>query len=231
VIKGSTTWYNALTNRLGGNFGLVRSSRSGGLRERKKQETRKALSQAASRLVLERGLENVLLEDIASAANVSPRTFNNYFSSKVEAICAIRMDRAEQIGATLRARPADEPLWDALTAAVLEHHEGADQTLDEQQMRRIRLLGTAPELRGETLRIGAAMQRALAEALADRTGTDVEQDMLPMILAGAVTAASGVAMRCWLDADPPCPLRPLLQRALHDLLSAFAQPGQTGGRG
>jgi AcrR family transcriptional regulator len=204
---------------------------SGGLRERKKQETRTALSQAALRLVLERGFENVLVEEIASAANVSPRTFNNYFSSKLEAICAIPMDRAEQIGATLRGRPADEPLWDALTAAVIQHYEGADQTLDEQQMRRIRFLGTAPELRGETLRISAAMQRALAEAIADRTGTDLEQDMLPMILAGAVTAASGVAMRRWLDADPPCPLRPLLQRALHNLASALAQPDQTGGRG
>ena len=210
--------------------GSARSSRSGGLRERKKQETRKALSEAALRLVLERGLENVLVEDIASAANVSPRTFNNYFSSKVEAICAIRMDRAEQIGATLRERPSDEPLWDALTAAVLEHYEGADQALDEEQMRRIRLLGTAPELHGENLRIGVAMQRALAEAIAYRTGTDIEQDMLPMILAGAVTAATGVAMRRWLDADPPCPLQPLLQRALHDLASALAEPDQTGDR-
>jgi AcrR family transcriptional regulator len=209
----------------------ARSSRSGGLRERKKQETRKALSQAALRLVLERGLENVLVEDIASAANVSPRTFNNYFSSKLEAICAIPMDRAEQIGATLRGRPADEPLWDALTAAVLQHYEGADQTLDELQMRRIRALGNSPALRGETLRISAATQRALAEAIADRTGTDVEQDMLPMILAGAVTAASNVALRRWLDADPLCPLRPLLQRALHDLASALAQPDQTGGHG
>lgn len=211
--------------------GSARSSRSGGLRERKKQETRTALSQAALRLVLERGLENVLVEDIAGAVNVSPRTFNNYFSSKLEAICAIPMDRAEQIGATLRARPADEPLWDALTAAVLQHYQGADQTPDELQMRHIRLLGTSPALHGETLRISAATQRALAEAIADRTGTDVEQDMLPMILAGAVTAASGVALRRWLDADPPCPLRPLLQRALRELASAFAQPDQAGGRG
>ncbi len=141
------------------------------------------------------------------------------------------MDRAEEIGATLRARPADEPLWDALTVAVLQHYEGADQTLDEPQMRRIRLLGTSPAVRGETLRIAEATQRALAEAIADRTGTDVEQDMLPMILAGAVTAASNVALRRWLDADPPCPLRPLLQRALHELASALAQPDQTGGRG
>jgi len=209
----------------------ARSSRSGGLRERKKQETRKALSQAALRLAVERGLENVLVEDIASAANVSPRTFNNYFSSKLEAVCAIAIDRGEEIGATLRGRPADEPLWDALTTAVLQHYEGADQTLDEPQMRSIRALLDSPALRGETLRITAATQRALAEAIAERTGADVEQDMLPMILAGAVTAASHVALRRWFDADPPCPLRPLLQRALHELASAFAQPDQPGGRG
>jgi AcrR family transcriptional regulator len=204
-------------------------SRFDGLRERKKQETRKALSQAASRLVLERGLENVLVEDIAAAANVSPRTFNNYFSSKLEAICAIPMDRAKEIGATLRARPADEPLWDALTAAVHQHYEGADQTPDETQMRRIRAVSLSPAVRGETPKINAAMQRALAEAIADRTGTDVDQDMLPMILAGAVTAATSVALRNWFAADPPCPLRPLLQRALHELQSAFTQPDQRRG--
>lgn len=211
----------------------ARRSRSGGLRERKKQETRKALSHAASRLVLERGLENVLVEDIAAAANVSPRTFNNYFSSKLEAICAIPMDRAKEIGATLRARPSDEPLWDALTAAVYQHYEGVgvDQAPDEQQMRRIRAVSLSPAVRGETPKINAAMQRALAEAIADRTATDVDQDMLPMILAGAVTAATGVALRNWFAADPPCALRPLLQRALHELASVLAQPDQTRGRG
>lgn len=108
------------------------------------------------RLVLERGLENVLVEDSASAALVSPRTFNNHYSSKLEANCAIPMDRAEEIGATLRGRPANEPLWDALTAAVLQHDEGADQALDESQLRRIRVLLASPALRGEALRISAA---------------------------------------------------------------------------
>lgn len=78
-----------------------------------------------------------------------------------------------------------------LTVAVVEHDEGADQTLDEQQMRRIRLLGTAPELRGETLRIGAAMQRALAEAIADRTGTDVALHDLASALAQPDQAGGG----------------------------------------
>ncbi len=91
-----------------------------GLRERKKLATRKALGMAAMRLAVQRGLDNVLIDDIAAEAGVSPRTFSNYFSSKYEAICALAMDRSRQIGAALRARPAGEPLWDAITHAVLQ---------------------------------------------------------------------------------------------------------------
>src|ERR1700684_3472572 len=75
-----------------------RPGRPAGLRERKKLATRQALGAAAMRLAVERGLENVFVEDIAAAADVSPRTFNNYFASKYEAICALALDRSMQIG-------------------------------------------------------------------------------------------------------------------------------------
>jgi AcrR family transcriptional regulator len=206
---------------------MDRVPRSTGLRERKKLATRHALSEAALRLAVERGLDGVLVEDIAAAANVSPRTFNNYFSSKLEAICAIGTDRAQEIGATLRQRPADEPLWEAITAAVMEHYEGSDQALDTDWMRGLAAVLNSPPLEGEYLKITAATQRALAEAIADRRGTDINQDMLPMVLAGAVTAASETAVRYWFASDPPRPLRPLLRRALRDLATAFTtQPSK-----
>ena len=59
---------------------------SGGMRERKKLATREALSAAALRLALEHGPQNVRVDDIAEAAGVSPRTYNNYFSSREQAI-------------------------------------------------------------------------------------------------------------------------------------------------
>ena len=74
---------------------------------------------------VERGLENVLVEDIAAAAEVSPRTFNNYFASKYEAICALALDRSFQIGEALRERPAGESLWDAVRNAVLDVYGSA----------------------------------------------------------------------------------------------------------
>jgi MftR C-terminal domain len=62
--------------------------------------------------------------------------------------------------------------------------------------------------------------QALVEAIAVRTGTDLEQDMYPRILAGAVIAAAQVAVRRWSAADPPVPLGPLLRRALEQLATA-----------
>ena len=184
----------------------------GGLRARKKLAVRRALSAAALRLAMERGLDNVTVEEITAEADVSLRTFGNYFSSKYEAICAIGTDRARRIGADLLARPAGEPLWEALVNALLAHYEGADA--------RLALLVTAPAIRGEYLKMTSAMAEALASAIAARTGTDPDQDMYPRILAGAVTAATQVAIGRWAAGDPPVPLRPLLRRALDQLATA-----------
>src|SRR5580704_4056425 len=118
-----------------------------GRRERKKLATRHALSSAALQLAVERGLENVTIEDITARADVAVRTFSNYFASKYEAICAIGADRARQIGMSLLERPAGEPLWEALTSAVLQHYEGTDQALDRESMAAIRLIMASPAMR------------------------------------------------------------------------------------
>ena len=192
----------------------------GGLRERKKLAIRRALGAASVRLAVERGPENVTIEDITAEADVSLRTFGNYFSGKYEAICALGTDRARRIGAELLARPAREPLWAALVNAVLAHYEDAGG----EWLAWVRLAATAPALRGENLKVAAEMQQALAEAITTRTGTDAEQDMYPQVLAGAVTAAAQVAVRRWA-AGPPGPLRPLLCRAL-DQLACSAGAGR-----
>jgi transcriptional regulator MftR-like protein len=96
----------------------------------------------------------------------------------------------------------------------------------------VRLAFQCPALQGEMLRTQYAAQQALAEAIADRTGSDAESDLFPAVMAGAVTAATHVAMNRWLTADPPLALAPLLRQALGQLslIGRDCGPGREPGR-
>jgi AcrR family transcriptional regulator len=195
-----------------------RPARPPGLRERKKLATRQALGAAAMRLAIERGLENVLVEDIAAAAQVSPRTFNNYFASKYEAICALALDRSFRIGEALRERPASENIWDAISNAVLTVYASASTAPDPQIIAGIRLVTSSPVLRGEYLKALWIMEHELAEAIAERTGTaPAAGTFFTRAFAGGITAVVQAATECWLSADPPVALAAVIEDALHEL--------------
>jgi MftR C-terminal domain len=109
---------------------------------------------------------------------------------------------------------------------LLEHYEGTDQPFSAERMAGLGRVLQTPAMRGEYLKVTFETQTALAAAIAERTGTDPEADMYPQILAGAVTAASQVAIRRWYGSDPPVPLRPLIELALRQLGTACSQPRQ-----
>ena len=195
-----------------------------GLRERKKQQTREALSWAALRLAVERGLGNVLVEDIAAEAGVSPRTYNNYFSSKAEAIAWRHLDRTRRIAALLRARPPGEPLWESITCAAVAQAGGERASPEPEWIAGVRLMLSEPELQGEFLKAGAAAERECAVVIAERTGTDADRDMYPRLAAAAIGAAILVANEQWLRAEPPVPLAPLLRDALTQIAAGLPAP-------
>ena len=195
-----------------------------GLRERKKQQTREALSWAALRLAVERGLGNVLVEDIAAEAGVSPRTYNNYFSSKAEAITWRHLDRARRMADLLRARPPGEPLWESITCAAVAQAGGERAGPEPEWIAGVRLMLSEPELQGEFMKAGAAAERECAAVIAERTGTDADRDMYPRLVAAAIGAAILVANEQWLRAEPPVPLAPLLRDALTQIAAGLPAP-------
>lgn len=208
---------------------MVGDMDTAGLRERKKQETRIALSWAAVRLTVERGYANVRVEDIAAEAGVSLRTFRNYFSSKAEAIAARHVDRVLRVAEELRARPADEPLWEAIHAAVEsrfplgEEGHGGKQKPDEQWLAGVRLMVSEPALQGELAKANAAAAEELVAAIADRTNTE---GLYPRLVASVIGAATEAAMGEWLRADPPQPMQALLTEALTQITTGLPDPNR-----
>jgi len=200
-----------------------------GLRERKKRETRDALSLAAMRLIVERGWSHVTVEDIAAEANVSVRTFRNYFSGKGEAVAARHVDRMRRIADGLRARPAGEPLWDAVRAAVLEQFApGFDLDRppphDRAYAEGVRLMLTEPALQGELAKAYTAAEAELAAAIAARTGTDATRDLFPVLASSVLGAAIGTAIAHNLRAERRVPIAAALREALDRLTAGMPAP-------
>jgi AcrR family transcriptional regulator len=202
-----------------------------GLRERKKSETRAALSWAAVRLIVERGADNVLVEDIAAAAGVSARTFNNYFSSKGEAVAARHLDRCLRMARDLRDRPAGEPLWAALTHATLAQLEpGPEITAHprpdrEQWVVGIKAMMQSPSLQAEMLRAGVLAEAEIAAAVAARTGTDADRDLYPRLVAAALMAATNVCQQQFIRGGAATDMKDLLTEALTQLAAGLPEPG------
>ncbi|MET8760804.1 TetR family transcriptional regulator [Lentzea sp. NPDC004782] len=164
-----------------------------GLRERKKTETRAALAAAALRLALEKGADNVRVDEIAEAANVSPRTYNNYFASRDQAIVAgITASRALAVASALRARPSGEPLVDSIIAAFAEQYR-------EPPTEALALITSTPSLREAYLDSTASMEPPIAEVIAERLGKD---PVGAEVLAAAVSAAARIAVQRWVDQRP-----------------------------
>jgi AcrR family transcriptional regulator len=184
------------------------------MRTHHKLATREAISTAALRLAVEHGpggLALVRVRDIAEAAGVSPRTYNNYFSSREEAICAIESDRARRLGKALLSRPAGEPLGQAITAAVLDHYGTA-----EPDKVGLGMIMRTPELEGEALKAFTTAEEPLAAAIAERLGTDL--DLYPKVMAATVASAVRVAARHWLIPGTTESFATVLGRALAHVL-------------
>jgi AcrR family transcriptional regulator len=161
---------------------------------------------------------------------VSTRTFSNYFGSKGEAIAARQYDRSRAIAAALRQRPAGEPLWEAITHAVLsgfalgEHVSAGGHTPDQSWLEGVRLMVAEPALQGEMHKAVTAGEAEFAIAVAERTGTDAAKDVYPQLVAAVMGAAHHVVIRQWLGTEPPGSMEALLRDVFGRLAAGLPEP-------
>jgi AcrR family transcriptional regulator len=142
----------------------------GGLRERKKARTRRAIQDHALRLFTEQGFAATTVEQVAAAAEVSPSTVFRYFPTKEDLALNDEFDPVTY--AAFRAQPPELSLLEAWRAAIrTAFREMTPADLDAQGSRLL-LLMSVPELWGAALPGISQGIDIMTELSAERTGRD-----------------------------------------------------------
>ena len=203
---------------------------SASLRERKKSATRLALEEAALRLVADRGLAQVTVDDIADAVNVSPRTFFNYFPSKDAAITGYDPGRSEHLVAALLARADDEEPLDSMIAVMVEMScqlvdEAADSSVQRSLwLTRLSVIKSDAHLLAGFVAGNMATERELTATLARRLGVDPLKDAYPGLVVAVTMAAARIAAMNWATGEGSNSLVALTVDTLGQLAAGLRRP-------
>ena len=173
---------------------------------------RAELAQVAFDLFRREGFEKVTLDDLAAAAGVSRSTFLRYFGSKEEAVLSAFDTHGDQVAGALRARPAGEDDWTALRRAldtVIErYHQDPVSSLAMT-----RLVRDTSALCARQLEKQHGWRPALAQALAERSGTSRPATLGQSVRAAAALDCLNVALDHWTASDGRLDLIDLLDEA------------------
>ena len=156
-----------------------------GLRERKKEQTRRAIAEAAQRLFRERGFDAVTVAQVAREADVSEGTVFNYFPTKEELFYGQMESFEAALVDAVRARPPGESVIQAFRRFVLDRARGLDERADVIDAA-ARVIGGSAALQARERELVAEFTDALAALIADeprRGGVE------PYVVANALMGA------------------------------------------
>jgi AcrR family transcriptional regulator len=162
------------------------ASMSTGLRERRKQQTRQAISDMATEMFAARGFDEVTIAQVAEAAGVAKMTVTNYFPRKEDLV----FDRAEAIvrglADVIKARAPGESMLAAIRRDFADRVARADVTLGLSSPAFARMIENSPALTSRGLEMIYQREHALGDAIAAETGVDDPQVRLVAALLASV---------------------------------------------
>jgi AcrR family transcriptional regulator len=197
---------------------LTEEQASSSLRERKKLATRRRLRRVALTLFAERGYSSVTAEEIAEAAEVSTRTFFNYFPSKEAVLLSADPERLQAVRDTITDAapgvPPVEVLHQALTAWAQEVVEEIAELGDPADwLARFKIARDDLHLRAAQAARMEAIERTIAEALAERLGVSTDRDPYPGLLAVLASGVFRTSMGTWAHSGGSVSLNHLIDLA------------------
>ncbi len=199
------------------------------LRERKKQATRRALRRIALDLVAERGFAHVTVDDIAAAADVSARTFFNYFPTKEAALFGASPDRLEALRQGIVRHPPGDSALEALRTVLVSEARARAADLSELGgdpagwLSRMKSTHSDAQLRAALAAHMAMVERVITEALAERLGSEPDDDPYPALLAAVATGVMRATMGYWANAGGALALDQLVDLACEALAAGLPE--------
>ncbi|TKK89514.1 TetR family transcriptional regulator [Herbidospora galbida] len=162
---------------------------TGGLRDRKKQETRRRVSDTAIGLFVERGFDHVTIAEVAEAAGVSANTVYNYFETKENLVLPPDEASPDRLAAMVRDREPGEAAVCAVLRVLRAEVARRDRSLGltEGFGRVFEMMRAAPTLSARLEELGRQMRARLAAVLAEETGAS-PGDPLPRVVAWQIGA-------------------------------------------
>jgi len=171
-----------------------------GLRERKKEQKRERLKQAAFDLFAERGFDDVTVDEIADRAEVSKSTLFRYFETKEDLLLVDARMHRDALLRALSDRPTDEPVLASLRYAL--QSLAADYQADRlRAVQRNRIIAESPALAARALERQVAWEDGLAEVILPRLAGEADAEIRAAVLAAAAMAVVRVATRRWIASD------------------------------
>ena len=174
-----------------------------GLRERRKQETRKAISNIATQMFVDRGFDEVTIAEVADAAGVAKMTVTNYFPRKEDLV----LDRAQAIerhlADVIAARAPGESMLAAIRRDYAEAVARAEVTLGLSSPAFAAMILGSPVLAGRVREMLDRREQLLGDAVAAETGTDgPQQRLVAVLLASVHRVLAAEASRRSLEGQP-----------------------------
>jgi AcrR family transcriptional regulator len=185
-------------------YGVPMATTSDGLRERKKRQTRDAISQSATELFARQGFERTTIADVAREAGVAKMTVTNYFALKEDLVFDLRAEIVDRLAAAVRTRDVAQParsVLDAIRAAFNQGLDDRDPTFGFVGPRFAEMVRLSPALIASERSMLNEQEQALAAELARGPG-DVEMELAAAALASVFRVLYYEGRRRMLDGEP-----------------------------
>jgi AcrR family transcriptional regulator len=159
-----------------------------GLRERKKERTRRLLAETARRLFAERGFERVSVAEVAREAEVSEATVFNYFPTKEDLVYSGLEAFEDEMLAAVRDRQPGEAILDAFGRFILQPRgflAARDEDAAAHLLEISRMIAASPALLSRERQILARYADSLTRLIATETDA-ADDDPRPAVLAAAL---------------------------------------------